>query len=111
MLLIVPITSARKGIRESELGEPYILEFTISEATCARIFDLARQANYFKGKFSSVNGPLVNASVTTLTYREGPPFSYEDLITNVVDNTPPTASRKSSPPGTRTYFRRYLQHT
>ncbi len=75
-----------EGQRESALGEPYTLEFTISGATSARIFDLARQANYFKGKFSAVNGPVANASVTTLTYREGPPFSYQGLISNVVDN-------------------------
>lgn len=76
----------REGNNADVITRPYILKFTISQATCARIFDLAKQANYFKGNFSSVNGPVENASVTTLTYREGPPFSFSDLIPNVVNN-------------------------
>ncbi len=75
-----------EGRRQSAAGEPYILKFTVSEATCMRIFQLARQADYFKGEFSSIKGPVVNASITTLTYSEGPAFS-SGYLTNVVRNT------------------------
>jgi hypothetical protein len=61
-------------------GEARILKFTVSQPTCTRIFDLARQANNFGG--NSSNPPLdpafakTSARFTTLSYSYGPLYTY-----------------------------------
>ena len=66
--------------RQMASGEARILKFTVSQPTCTRIFELARQANNFGG--SSSNAPLdstfatTNARFTTLSYSYGPLRSF-----------------------------------
>jgi len=56
----------------SSTADPYALEFTVSQATCTRIFELARQADYFKKNFNYSKGRIANMGTKTLTYTEGP---------------------------------------
>ncbi len=62
--------------QELATGEPYIVKFTISYGTSMRIFDLARQANYFKRKSGEGNRLGPNSGAITLTYAEGPVDSF-----------------------------------
>ena len=61
-------------------GERRILKFTVSQPTCTRIFELARETNNFEAAAS--NPPLdptfsaTSASFTTLTYSYGPLRSF-----------------------------------
>lgn len=64
------------GANKDANQEPYILKFTVSESTSMRIFELARQANYFKGMPSSADPLLPNSGTRTLTYSEGPIDSF-----------------------------------
>jgi hypothetical protein len=56
---------------DSEDRDTYQIEFNLSEATRARIFDLAAQARYFSGKIDSGNHKLANTGVKKLTYKDG----------------------------------------
>ncbi len=56
---------------ESEDRDNYQTEFTFSDATRARIFDLAAQARYFSGKIDSGNRKLANTGAKKLTYKDG----------------------------------------
>lgn len=59
--------------------EPYVLKFTISEPNRSRIFELAKQANLFKGNFDYTKSRIANTGAKTLTYAEGKlpePFHY-----------------------------------
>ncbi len=51
-------------------GEPYSLQFTVSDATRSRLFDLAKQANYFQGDFDYHKGKIANMGAKTLTYSD-----------------------------------------
>ncbi len=51
-------------------GEPYSLQFTVSEATRNRLFDLAKQANFFQGDFDYHKGKIANMGAKTLTYSD-----------------------------------------
>jgi hypothetical protein len=62
--------SARISL-ESEDRETYQTEFTLTDATRARIFDLAAQAHYFSGKIDSGNRKLAFTGAKKLTYKEG----------------------------------------
>lgn len=53
---------------ESADGNPYRIDFTVSDATRARVFDLAKQADYFQGKIDSGNKKLASTGAKTLTY-------------------------------------------
>ena len=55
----------------SEERENYQTDFTLSEATRARIFDLAAQAHYFSGKIDSGNKKLAFTGAKKLTYKDG----------------------------------------
>jgi hypothetical protein len=55
---------------ESEDRENYASEFTFSEATRARIFDLAAQAHYFSGKVDSGNRKLAFTGAKKLIYTD-----------------------------------------
>ena len=68
-------------------GEARILKFTVSEPTCTRIFELAKEANYFGG--DSSNAPLdptfarTSVRFTTLNYSYGPLNSYNAAAKSV----------------------------
>src|SRR5690348_15946125 len=51
-------------------GEPYNLQFTVSEATRTRLFDLAKQANFFEGDFDYHKSKIANMGAKTLTYAD-----------------------------------------
>jgi hypothetical protein len=56
---------------DSEDRETYQSEFTFSDATRARIFDLAAQAHYFSGKVDSGNRKLAFTGAKKLIYADG----------------------------------------
>lgn len=56
---------------ESEDRENYQSEFIFTEATRARIFDLAAQAQYFSGKVDSGNRKLAFTGKKRLVYTDG----------------------------------------
>ena len=56
---------------ESEDRETYQAEFTFTDATRARIFDLAAQAHYFSGKIDSGNRKLAFTGAKKLIYKDG----------------------------------------
>lgn len=56
---------------ESDERENYQTEFSFSEATRARIFELAAQAHYFSGKVDSGNRKLAFTGAKKLTYKDG----------------------------------------
>ena len=52
-------------------GEPYIVKFTVSGATRDRVFQLARELNYFQGNFDYTKSRVANTGAKTLTFRGG----------------------------------------
>lgn len=52
-------------------GDPYILNFVVTEPTRGKIFVLAKEANYFNGDFDFTKGRIANTGIKTLTYKEG----------------------------------------
>jgi hypothetical protein len=70
-------------------GDAHILKFTLSQPTCMRIFELARQANYFEHpSVSSVPtlDPMFarsGASFNTLSYSYGPLYSFDEASKSV----------------------------
>jgi hypothetical protein len=56
---------------DSEDRENYESEFSFSDATRARIFDLAAQAHYFSGKVDSGNHKLAFTGTKKLVYSDG----------------------------------------
>jgi hypothetical protein len=56
---------------DSDDRETYQTEFTLSDATRARIFDLAAQTHYFSGKIDSGNRKLAFTGAKTLAYQDG----------------------------------------
>ncbi|MGC2184378.1 MAG: hypothetical protein WA637_13940 [Terriglobales bacterium] len=63
--------STGKLTPDSEPGDPFHLDFTISPATCNRIFDLAAKANYFEGQIDSGKHNLASTGAKVLTYNNG----------------------------------------
>jgi hypothetical protein len=55
---------------DSEDREKYETEFTLSDATRSRIFDLAEHAHYFDGKIDSGNKKLAFTGAKKLTYKD-----------------------------------------
>lgn len=55
---------------ESEEREPYQTEFVFSDATRARIFNLAEQSHYFSGKIDSGNHKLAFTGAKKLVYKD-----------------------------------------
>jgi len=51
-------------------ADPFHLEFTLSPATRATIFDLAKRAHYFQGQVDSNKRKLASTGVKTLTYKD-----------------------------------------
>jgi hypothetical protein len=56
---------------DSEDRENYQTEFSLSDATRTRIFDLAAQAKYFSGKVDSGKQKLANTGAKKLAYKDG----------------------------------------
>lgn len=56
---------------DSDERSGYQTDFTFSEATRARIFALAAQADYFSGKIDSRNKKLAFTGAKKLTYKDG----------------------------------------
>lgn len=97
---------------EEQPGESRILKFTVSQPTCTRIFELARQANNFGGDSSNPplnpNTPIAgapgtldptfartSARFTTLSYSYGPLRSFnaaaKSVRNSVTFTKPPNA--------------------
>jgi hypothetical protein len=66
-----------QGKQSSAAGEPYLLEFTVSEPTRTRIFQLAQQTNYFQGDFNYTKTRVADTGTKTLSYSEGPANSFD----------------------------------
>lgn len=57
--------------KDSDDHETYQTEFSVSDATRTRIFDLAAQAHYFSGKIDSGKHKLANTGAKKLAYKDG----------------------------------------
>jgi hypothetical protein len=55
---------------ESAAGDPFHSDFTVSQATRTRVFDLAKRAHYFEGQIDSKNKNLASTGTKTLTYKD-----------------------------------------
>lgn len=62
--------STGKLTPESESGDPFHLDFTISPASTRRIFDLAAKAKYFDGKIDSGKRNLASTGAKVLSYKD-----------------------------------------
>jgi hypothetical protein len=55
---------------DSEAGDTFHSDFTMSQAARARVFDLAKRAHYFEGQIDSKNKKLASTGTKTLTYKD-----------------------------------------
>ncbi len=55
----------------SESGNPYDLKFVISEQTRARLFDLAKQLNFFDGNYAYTKSRIAFTGTKTLKFQNG----------------------------------------
>lgn len=53
----------------NNVGDPYIVKFVASEATRTRLFDAARQSNYFDGKWEYTKNRVAFTGTKTLTFK------------------------------------------
>ena len=63
--------SSGKISADSDDRDDYETDFTLSDATRARVFELTTQANYFSGKVDSGNKKLAITGSKKLTYKDG----------------------------------------
>ena len=63
--------SSGKISANSDVRDDYQTDFTFSDATRARIFELATQAHYFSGKVDSGNKKLAFTGAKKLVYKDG----------------------------------------
>jgi len=63
--------STGKLTPQSDPGDPFRDEFTITPDTCKKIFDLTAKAKYFEGQIDSGNKKLASTGVKVLKYSEG----------------------------------------
>src|SRR5579864_7314837 len=63
---------------DSDVRDDYQTDFTLSDATRARIFELAAQARYFSGKVDSGNKKLAFTGAKKLVYKDGQRSSSAD---------------------------------
>jgi hypothetical protein len=54
---------------DSAEGDPFHLDFTVSQAARTRVFDLSKRAHYFEGQIDSKNKNLASTGTKTLTYK------------------------------------------
>ena len=52
-------------------GDPYLVEFVASEPTRERLFELARQLNFFDGDFDYTKTKVAFTGTKTLTFKNG----------------------------------------
>jgi hypothetical protein len=52
-------------------GDPYQVKFTVSEPTRSRIFEIAKQLNYFNGDFDFKRHKIAFSGTKTLAFAEG----------------------------------------
>jgi hypothetical protein len=64
--------STGKLTPQSDPGDPFAEDFTMSADTCRKIFELAAKAKYFEGRVDSGNKKLASTGVKVLKYSEGP---------------------------------------
>ena len=55
---------------DSEAGDPFRLEFTVSEPTRTRVFDLTKRAHYFEGELDSKKKGIASTGTKTLIYKD-----------------------------------------
>jgi hypothetical protein len=70
--------SSGKISADSDARDDYQTDFTFSDATRARIFELAAQAHYFSGKVDSGNKKLAFTGAKKLVYKDGQRSSSAD---------------------------------
>jgi len=63
---------------DSDVRDDYQTDFTLSDTTRARIFELAAQAHYFSGKVDSGNKKLAFTGAKKLVYKDGQRSSSAD---------------------------------
>jgi hypothetical protein len=63
--------STGKLTPDSSPGDPFLFDFTISPATCKRIFELAAKAKFFEGQIDSGKQNLAFTGAKVLTYTNG----------------------------------------
>ncbi len=63
--------SSGKISADSDARDDYVTDFVFSDATRARIFELAAQAHYFSGKVDSGNKKLAFTGAKKLIYKDG----------------------------------------
>jgi len=66
----VAAQTAAEGSDKPAENEPYNVKFTVSEATRNRIFELAKQLNYFQGDFEFKKHKVAFTGNKTLIYAE-----------------------------------------
>jgi len=59
-----------KLAKDADSDEPFRMEFTVSPATTARIFDIAKKANYFAGDIDSKKKNIASTGSKTLVYKD-----------------------------------------
>ena len=105
--------SSSKITQDSDERDSYQTDFTFSEATRARIFDLAAQSKYFSGKIDSGNKKIAFTGAKKLTYSDGERISSAEYNYSPVPAVQQLTSLLQSVGGTLeygrriTYFRRY----
>jgi hypothetical protein len=70
---IISITSDCHGTYQSEQNlaeDSFHFDFMMAPANCAKIFDLAKQANYFQGKIDSKKKNIASTGIKTLSYKD-----------------------------------------
>lgn len=70
--------SSGKISADSDVRDEYQTDFTFSDSTRARIFELAAQAHYFSGKVDSGNKKLAFTGAKKLVYKDGQRSSSAD---------------------------------
>jgi hypothetical protein len=63
--------SSGKISADSDVRDDYKMDFTFSDSTRARIFELAAQAHFFSGKVDSGNKKLAFTGAKKLIYKDG----------------------------------------
>lgn len=63
--------STGKLTPQSDPGDPFHDDFTVSADTCKKIFELAAKVKYFEGQIDSGNKKLASTGVKVLKYEEG----------------------------------------
>jgi hypothetical protein len=55
---------------DSDAGDTFHLDFTVSQGARSHVFDLAKRAHYFEGQIDSKNKKLASTGSKTLTYKD-----------------------------------------